>query len=207
MLVLSVSSAWAWLVFSVLADPNTITTLASPQENLNFQGRIFPFFSLGLLRAKFGTCSSRLNFLGLSLVTAGAGHNPFPELGVPARGSGGTARSGELADERGVRGFALFPQSPPTTAAAPQPASPPASGVAELRNGCGWQIQMWPSCVPVAALRDAASVRRRPPSAVGFVRPLLRPAPPRASPPPPRSHFLGAGGGSAPGSEGLSRRA
>jgi hypothetical protein len=76
-----------------------------------------------------------------------------------------------------VRGFALFPQSPPTTAAAPQPASPPASGVAELRNGCGWQIQMLPSCVPVAALRGAVSLRRRPPPAVGFVRPPLRPAP------------------------------
>lgn len=76
-----------------------------------------------------------------------------------------------------MRGFALFPQSPPTTAAAPQPASPPASGGAELWTGCGWRIQMLPSCVPVAGFQGAASARRRPLPAVGFVRPPLRPAP------------------------------
>lgn len=76
-----------------------------------------------------------------------------------------------------MRGFALFLQSPPTTAAAPQPASPPVSGVAELRNGCGWQIQLLSSCVPFVALQGAASVRSRPLPAVGFVRPPLRPAP------------------------------
>lgn len=103
-----------------------------------------------------------------------------------------------------VWGASRFSQSPPTTAAAPQP---PAPGVTEPGNGCGWRIQMLPSCVPVAAVQDAASVRRRPLPAAGFVRPPPRPAPRRASPPPPRSHFLGAGGGSAPGSEGLSRRA
>lgn len=36
---------------------------------------------------------------------------------------------------------------------------------------------MLPSCVPSTALQGAASVRRRPLPAVGFVRPPLRPAP------------------------------
>lgn len=128
---------------------------------------------MGLLQAKFGTCSSRLNFLGLSLgFTKGRPGATLPRnLACQRRGSG------ERADERGARGFALFPQSPPRTAAAPQPASPPVSGVAALWNGCGWRIQMLPSCVPVAGLEGAASVRRRPLPAVGFVRPPLRPAP------------------------------
>lgn len=95
MLVFSVSSAWVWLVFSVLADPNTTTTLVSPQENITSKAEFFPF-TVGLLQAKFGTCSSRLNFLGLSPVTPRAGHNPSLELGVPVRGSGGPPRSGGL---------------------------------------------------------------------------------------------------------------
>lgn len=47
MLVFSVSSAWVWLVFSVLADPNTTTTVASPQENITSKADFFPLLLWG----------------------------------------------------------------------------------------------------------------------------------------------------------------
>lgn len=89
---------------------------------------------------------------------------------------------------RAARGAPRSSRSPPTAAAAPR-SSPGPAWRSSGRGCCGWRIQLPASCAPrvprppspppPAALRGAASARRRPLPAAGFVRPPPRLAPPR----------------------------
>lgn len=174
-----------------------------PSGKPSLQGRIFLLW--GFFRPSSELAHQDLTSRGCLWFHQGPGSILSQNSLSPVRGSGGPARSGERADLRGVRGFALFPESAHHSCGFT--ASPVRRGWARE-----WLRVANPDATQLRPRRCTWGRRQREetPAAGRGLCPSAappRPAPPRASPPPPRSHFLGAGGGSAPGSEGLSRRA
>lgn len=145
------------------------TFLARP--NLSF---------VGLFRAKFGTCSSRLNFPRLSLVPPRAGLNPLAELVVPRAGLrwvGALRWASWFARRKGLRAFPRVRPPQLRLHSLPRPARL-SSGMA-----AGGESRCYPAASPPLHLRapPAWGDARCRPRALS----VRRPAPPRLAPPRP----------------------